>query len=155
MSFNNALEHRKFEREWKNLQEQYREAGFSEEGINAMRVFDEEAYRSNRRYAEHYQELPSEDIDEDDCESKTNLFIKFESLSVSFGENDFTSRYAWIDTVSDPKLASRLKALKGNDLELLTLIVVDGYSQPEIACALGCSQQNISLKIIRIKKFLK
>ena len=155
MSFNNALNRRKFEEEWKKLRVQYREAGFSEESIQAMRAFDEEAYRSDRRYADHNQELPSEDFGDDDGESATILFSKFESLSVSFDESHFESRYAWVDTVSDQGLARRLKCLKEKDLELLTLIVVDGYRQPEISRLFGCSQQNISLKITRIKKVLQ
>jgi len=155
MSFNNALNRRKFEEEWKKLREQYRKAGFSEESIQAMRTFDEEAYRSDRRYAEHNQELPSEDFGDDDGENATILFSKFESLSVSFDESDFETRYAWVDTVSDPRLVYRLKCLKEKDLELLTLIIVDGYRQPEIARLLGCSQQNVSLKMTRIKKVLK
>lgn len=154
MGFNNAMERRRFENEWAKLRKQYREAGFSEEGIAAMREFDEETYLSNRRYAEHTQELPVE-IDEDDDEAGTSLFGKFPSLTVTFDESNFDSRYAWVDTVGDPALASRLKLLKKSDLELLTLYAIEGYSQPEIARMQDCSQKVISLKMTRIKTFLK
>ena len=155
MGFNYAKERRSFENEWKKLREQYREAGFSEEGINAMRAFDEEAFRSRRRYENHSQELPTEDFGEDDSENRTSLFEKFGSLTVTFDEGDFGSRYAWVDTVSNPDLAAKLKMLKASDLELLTLIVIEGYSQIETARMLGCSQKVISMKMTRIKIFSK
>ena len=155
MGFNNAKERRKFEDEWVKLRKQYREAGFSEESIAAMREYDEEAYRSNRRFEEHSQQMPSEDFGEDGDENRTSLFGKFGSFAVTFDENDFESRYAWVDTVNDPKLASGLKQLKESDLELLTLIAVDGYGQREIARLLGCNHNAIWKKIARIKKFLE
>jgi len=154
VGFNYAKERRKFEDEWVKLRKQYREAGFSEEGIAAMRDYDEEVFRQQRRYYTHTQELPLE-IDEDNDEAGTSLFEKFESLRATFDESDFDSRFAWVDTVDDPDLVARLKLLKESDLELLTLYAIDGYSQPEIARLLGGTQQNISLKINRIKNFLK
>lgn len=154
MGFNNAKERRNFENEWAKLREQYREAGFSEEGIAAMRAYDEEVYRSNRRFEEHSQKMPSESFDEDDDENRTSLFGKFGNLAVTFDEGNFEGRYSWVDSVSDPTLVSNLKLLNKSDLELLTLIVIEGYSQTETACLKGCSQKNISLKISRIKRFL-
>jgi DNA-directed RNA polymerase specialized sigma24 family protein len=149
------MERRKFENEWVKLREQYRAAGFSDEGIDAMYAFDEKAYRSARRFAEHTQDLPSEDIGEDDDDNRSTLFGKFGNLAVTFDESDFDGRYAWVDTVSDPDLASRLKLLKDSDLELLTLFAIEGYSQTEIARIQGCSQKVVSVKITRIKTFLK
>jgi DNA-directed RNA polymerase specialized sigma subunit len=154
VGFNYARERRKFENEWVKLREQYQTTGFSEENIMAMRAFDEEAFRSQRRYENHSQELPSEDFGEDGSENRTNLFGKFEGLSVSFDESSFGGRYAWVDEIGDPTLTHRLKQLKESDLELLTLFAIEGYGQPDIAHLLGCSQQNISLKMTRIKKFL-
>ncbi len=50
MSWNNALERKKFERRWSQEEKAYREAGMTEEQILSMREFEEEQYRSNRRY---------------------------------------------------------------------------------------------------------
>ena len=111
MGFNIAKERRRFDKEWVKLREQYRVAGFSEEGIAAMRAFDEEAFRSRRRYENHTQELPTEDFGEDGNENRTSLFEKFGSLTVTFSESDFSTRYAWVDTVSNPSLAAKLKKL--------------------------------------------
>jgi DNA-directed RNA polymerase specialized sigma24 family protein len=155
MSFNNGRERRKFEDEWQKLREMYRQAGLSEEGIEAMRAFDEDAYRSRRRFEEHTQPLPTEDFGDEDSENRTTLFQKFESLLTSFDENDFTGRYAWVDSIADSILTSKLKHLKDSDLELLTLYAIDGYSQPEIAGLLGCTQQNISKRLGAITKKLR
>jgi len=155
MGFNYARERQRFENKWKKQREQYREAGFSEEGINAMRDFDEEVFRGQRRYENHSQVFPAEDFGEDGCDNKTNIFAKFGNLVATFDESSFQFRYAWIETVSDPGLASRLKRLKENDLELLTMLVIDGYNQSEAARLLHCSQKNISVKMTRIKKFIK
>ena len=155
MGFNYAKERRKFEDEWVKLRGQYRAAGFSEEGIAAMREFDEEMFRSQRRYDNHSQELPIEDFGEDDSENRTSLFGKFESLTASFDEGNFDGRYAWVETIDDPALASKLKLLKESDLELLTLMVVDGYGQREIARMLGFNHNAIWKKITRIKIFLE
>ena len=81
--------------------------------------------------------------------------MKFESLAMTVNEINFDDRYAWIETIDDSVLASRLKLLKKSDLELLTLISFDGYNQSAAARLLGCSQKNISVKLTRIKKFLK
>ena len=155
MGFNYGKERRQFEAEWVKLRRQYREAGFPEDKIDAMYAFDEKVFRQRRSYENHNQPLPSEDFGEDDSENRTSLFGKFESLAVSFDDSEFDGRFDWVDTVSDPALTYRLKQLKQADLELLTMIAIEGYSQSEAARLLGCSQKNISLKMTRIKKFLK
>lgn len=154
MGFNNAKERRKFESEWVKLRKQYSEAGFSEEKIEMMHAFDEDTYRSNRRYGEHNRQMPVECFGEDD-ENRTNRFKKFNSFTVAFDESCFEGRYAWVDTIDDPMLAYKLKQLKESDLELLTLIVMEGRIQSEVAQLLGCSQKNISRKMMRIKKYLR
>jgi len=77
------------------------------------------------------------------------------SLTVTFDESDFGGYLSWIETLDTPDLAARLKRLKADDLELLTQFAIEGYSQSEIARLMGCSQQNVSLKITRIRTFLK
>lgn len=66
MSWNNALERKKFERGWSQEEKAYREAGMSDDQILSMREFEEEQYRSNRRYQMHTQSLSSSDFGEDD-----------------------------------------------------------------------------------------
>ena len=154
MGFNNGRERRKFEDAWKKLRRQYRDAGFSEQGIDAMHAFDEDAYRSRRRFEEHTQPFPSEEFTDGTPQNWRSVFAKFENLSTSFDENGFTGRSAWVDAVGDPVLVSGLKRLNPGDLELLTLYAIESRNQQEIAQLLGCSQKTISSKLIRIKKVL-
>ena len=154
MGFNNGKERRKFEDEWKKLRRQYHDAGFSEQGIDAMRAFDEDAYRSRRRFEEHTQPFPEEDFRVDGGGNKRSLFDKFTTLCASFDESSFTGRFAWVDAVENPALASGLKRLNSDELELLTLYAIESRNQQEIAQLLECSQKTISSKLTRIKKVL-
>ena len=104
-----------------------------------------------RNYENHVQALP-EEIDEQNMEGRSNLFQKFTSLSISFDDMTFLGRYAWVDTISDVDLADKLKSLSEDELELLTLFVIDGYTQREIAKKMCCSQKAVSKKIAKIKK---
>ena len=66
-----------------------------------------------------------------------------------------SSRYGWIDEVSDQQLAEQLRKLSKSDIELLTLMVRDGCGVNEIAKLYGVTHSTISRKITRIKNFLK
>jgi len=154
VGFNNAKSRRKFEDEWIKLREQYQESGFAEEGIAMMRAFDEDMYRSQRRFEEHNLPLPSDNFDEDDVKNRGSLFGRFKGFTVSFDESSFDGRFSWIETIEDSVLASRLKRLRDDDLELLTLFVIEGYNQLEIARLLGCTHQNVTKKLQRINKKL-
>ena len=91
------------------------------------------------------------EADEDsNAESGRNpLFKKFrEVLSVNDSGKLLQSRYDWIEEIDDPKLAKKLKKLSPDNLDLLTLLAFDGYSQNEIAAFLSVSQQAISKKSI-------
>ena len=52
-------------------------------------------------------------------------------------------------------LAARLKQLTTDELELITLYYLEGYTQKEIEEQLGSTQQKISEKLIKIKNFLR
>ena len=131
MEFNYAREKRKFDKEWEQLQKEYVAAGMSEDAIAQMKAFDWEWFRSQRVYANHNQLLP----DEFDCEENGNskLFRKFATLSVAFGKNGLTGRYEWLMGIENEKLYQRLCSLKQDDLELVTLIAIDGYKQADVA----------------------
>ena len=154
MGFNYAIEKRKFEKEWERLCLEYRTAGMPEQVIQELHDFDWQWFCSRRVYINRTQELPDETIS-GDAENRSGLFHKFEALRSSFDESMFSGRLAWVETVECPKLADKLRRLSADDLELLTLLAVDGYSQAEIARVRGCSKNAISKKTIRIKKTLK
>lgn len=155
MGFNYAGEKRIFDKEWKKLAAEYKEAGFDEAGIQAMHDFDWELFCRRRTCENSEQELPSEVIEDNKDESKSTLFTKFPSLTDRFDENSFMGKYSWTQAITDSILADKLSKLSDEDLELVTLFVLDGYKQTEIAVMRGCSQAAICKKIKRIKIYLK
>lgn len=155
MGFNYSKEKFIFDREWEKLREQYIESGMSEETIQELYDFDWSWFRARRNYENRVQALPDEEIDEQKAETRSNLFRKFASLSISFDEKEFSGRYAWIDTISDVALSKRLKNLNEDELELLTLSLIEGYTQSEIARKMHCSQKAISKRLFKIKRKLK
>ena len=48
-----------------------------------------------------------------------------------------------------------MKKLSARDIELLTLLVFEGFSQQEIARKWSCTQQSVSWHLQKIKKFFK
>ena len=155
MGFNHAAERKKYEQKWALLRKKYRKAGMSKEEIQEMYEFDWNAFLSERRYREHTQPLPSESFSDDDEDSMSGLFKKFDSLKVTFSEDDFTGRYSWVETIEDQELCASLKVLSANDLELITLMAIDDYSQSDIAKKDGCARNTVNKKLARIKKLLR
>ncbi len=151
MGFNYGREKRKFDKEWEQLQKEYAAAGMEEADIARMKEFDWEWFCSRRTYENHNQTLP----DEEDIEAgKTLLFQKFPELSADFGQQEFTDRYAWLQEIEDGKLYQRLCRLREKDLELLTLMVTDGYRQADIARLWGCTRSSVTKRLNKIKKVL-
>ena len=151
MGFNYAKEHRKFEAKWKKLRREYEEAGMDEDAIEQI---DLEVFCSERSYGNHTQPLPDMHVSENAADHST-LLRKFESLSCELDELAYSDRYFWIDTISKPELAAKLKQLTRSDLELLTLSAIYEYKQWEIAWLLGCHQSVVSRRLKKIKKFLE
>ena len=148
MEWNNGKERKKFETQQARLREEYRKAGMTEEQIKAMYEYDLSVFRKNRIEAIHTQRSATD-------EGQNPLLLKFaDKLTVELSITH-TSRYAWVEDVENEKLAKGLKSLKKKDLELLTLWLVDGYSQSEIAQLMDVNRKAINNKICRIKKFLK
>lgn len=153
MSFNYAREKRKFDKEWEQLQREYAAAGMDEESIAQMKEFDWRWFCSRRSYDNHNQPLPEE---KDFAEGgNTVLFRKFPGLSVDFDTQKFPERYAWLQEIGDEKIYQRLGNLGKKDLELVTLIAIDGYTQTEIAKMWECSRSAITQRMNKIKKILK
>ena len=93
---------------------------------------------------------------EDDDEATSPLYEKFSDvLTVSIERSGEHSRFWWIDETDDADLATKLRKLSVDDLELLTLIVQDGYTVVEIAHLHGVAHSTISRKLSRLKKYLK
>ena len=156
MKFNYTYENKKFIEKQKKQAEEYRKQGVSEDDIKAMYEFDREQFNSERRYREHTQPLVSVDIYNDESKvSKSDLLSDIMSeMAVSQEETGSPSRYWWIETINNDRLAEALKALSVTDKEILTLYFVEGYVQSEIGERLGTTQKQISRSLKRIIKSL-
>lgn len=137
MSYNYARERRKFDGEWKRKELWYRKEGMSEEDIEEMRRFDLEQFNRDRAYESRRRPL------ETFCGSCYTMMPEFNS-----GLCD------WIEGLGDPRLSAKLCELPEADLELLTLLCVDSLSQEQTAHVLGCTQQAVSKRLRKIKKYL-
>lgn len=155
MGFNYSKEKFIFDKEWEKLHEQYQKVGMSEKAIQELYEFDWSWFRMRRNYENRVQAMPEEEIDEQNAVTRSNLFQRFASLSTSFDEVELSGRYAWIDTISDDALSRKLRDLSDDELELLTLLALEGYTQREISRKMHCSQNAISKRLIKIKRILK
>jgi RNA polymerase sigma factor (sigma-70 family) len=145
LPWNNGNAWKKLTAQEQRLAEEYRAAGMTEEQIDAITAFDRAVLRSDRRFHRHTQALtpglgPLESVPEPWYED---------------GEGYLSGRMDWLEEIGDPALLAALRELHPDMLELLTLYVFEGYSQPEIARKLGCTPQNISGKLVRLRRFLR
>ena len=76
-------------------------------------------------------------------------------MTTSIEESGNKSRYWWFEEIDNPDLVRNIKSLSTEQLELLTLVVIDGYGQAEIADLMKVSQSAISQRIATIRKILK
>lgn len=70
------------------------------------------------------------------------------------GDVDHT-RFGWLSALEDETLYNKLRALSDKDLELLTLLCVDGFQQADIARRMNCSRNAVHKRLKKIKKILK
>jgi len=154
MSFNNGNERRKLNAKWEQLRVQYREAGMSEEAIQAMYEFDLGVLNSERAYDASTVAVCD---GEDDVDTRKAADLKqYEAaITVTDTYHETKSCFGWIGEIENERLLSALEKLSEDDLKLLTLYVYEGYSTVELSKVYGIAHQNISKRIIRITNFLK
>lgn len=157
MSWNNGYETKKFEARQKKQAEEYRALGMTEEQIQAMYEFDLEQFKSERRHRMHTQPLQVEEFEENDADESDNTLLNefFDELTCTIETSGDKSRYWWIEEIDNPVLVRNIKNLSIEQLELLTLVVIDNYGQAEIAELMKVSQSAISQRLATIKKILK
>ena len=125
--------------------EEYRAAGMTEEAIAEIAAFDLEVLRSDRRFYRHNQAL---------CPDGRGPEEAPEPL-YDGSEPTLSARMDWLQEIGDPVLAEALREQTPEMLEILTLWVFEGRSQREIARKLGCSHQNVSEKLMRLRRYLQ
>ena len=137
MSWNNGYERKKFERKLNKDIKEYKAAGMTDEQINAMIEFDEEVFRSERRYRMHNQEFSPSEFDDEDAgdEGQSTLYENFfENLTAELDDyRQAKGRYDWIETIDNPELYQWLKTLTSKEIEFLTLVAFDEISRKDAA----------------------
>ena len=124
---------RNIEAEEARLEEEYRAAGMTKEQIEAIRAFDREVQRSNRRFYRHNQRLSPRGEAEDNAEPREDG-----------REFRLRDRMGWLEEIESPALAECLREADPELLEILTLWVFEGWNQREVARLLCCSRQNVT-----------
>lgn len=154
MSFNNGNERRKLNAKWEQLRVQYREAGMSEDAIQAMYEFDLGVLNSERAYDANTVAVCA---GEDDVDARKAADLKqYEAaITVTDTYHETKSRFGWIGEIENERLLSALENLSEDDLKLLTLYAYEGYNESEISKVFNVSQPAIHKKIMKISIFLK
>ena len=149
MEFNYNTERRKFEKNWAKTEALYRKHGMSEAAIQEMREYDWDLFKAARIEAMHTQEMGFHPDDDDDKGMMDSPLLKkfFEQFTTQYDTYGTHSRYWWLEELSDPRLVAGITKLTDDDKELLTLIIIEGYSQEECAVKLHITQRGIGYRI--------
>ena len=154
MSFNNGNERRKLNAKWEHLRVQYREAGMSEDAIQAMYEFDLGVLNSERAYITNTMTVSGA---ADDCAAKeTSDFKQYEkAVTVTDTYHETKTRFTQVGEIQNERLHAGLEKLSDEELQLVTLYFHEKYSTVELSKVYGIAQQSISKRILKITKFLK
>ena len=154
MSCNNGNERRKLNVKWEHLRVQYREAGMSEDAIQAMYEFDLGVLNSERAYITNT--LTVSDTTDDSTATETSDFKQYEkAITVTDTYHETKTRFTWVGEIQNERLHAGLEKLSDEELQLVTLYFHEKYSTVELSKVYGIAQQNISKRILKITKFLK
>ncbi len=149
--FNYREEKRRFDKKLEILEKEYRAAGMSDQGIAEMRGFDLETFRKTRNETNHRADISLSESDERNLNMDQLLYTN--GHYIRFESNLFEGKYGWLNDIENELLLKSIKNLSADDLELLLLVAIEGYSQAEIARIRGCSKNAISKRMKKIKSF--
>ena len=155
MSFNNGNERRKLNAKWEQLRVQYREAGMSEEAIQAMYEFDLGVLNSERAYDASTVAVCD---GEDDVDARKAADLKQYEAAITVTDTYHETKSRFWDGSAKSRMSGcwlLLKAYRNLTSKILTLYVYVGYTESEIAGELGGSKVAIHKRIEKITKFLK
>ena len=126
--------------------------------IQAIYAFDLNMFRKNRTECQRTQPLSESACDDgsEQGESMSALLKKFSSALSACDKYSFQAdpRFAWVDEMENDELYRKIISLPERDLDLLTLIALEGYSQREVAEIRGIAPAAICKKIAKLKKIL-
>lgn len=148
-----AAIYKEFNRKQLKRRKEYEAIGMTKDQIQKIEDFDKQQFSRDIAYMRRTQSLPY-NIEDFEFEGQNPLLYFFlDQLSCNM-DLLHTSRYWWLEEIEDERLSKKLRKLSEDDLELLTLLIFDGFSQAKVAQKIKCSQKAISKKYIKIKLFL-
>lgn len=144
-----------FLKEEKEKKEFYKKLGMDDESIQIICLHDRREFYKNYEFKVKvypFSSFITEKSEENAVEYIDNLLS--EQLSK---EDDITkiSRYRWIETLQDKNLLKAINGLLPEEIEMLTLIVIEGYKEKELVNLLGKSYSTIKRKYAKIKEKIK
>ena len=135
-----------------------REYGMAEESIGVIHRLELDLLNHDRCFYTHmqsYDGLQFADESEAD-EGRSPLLKKFqEQLSVTQVEICEWSRMSWIEDLDTDEIILWVKSQSEKNIELLTLVTVDGLKQTEVAGMWGVSDAAISKRMKKIRTSLE
>ena len=140
MSYNHGAAKKKFETEWQKKEKQYRELGMTEEQINAIREFDEKAFRADRAYLE--KKVPLAEADE----FRQTTIDEFVIDNIE--EN-------WYEYITDSEKCKAMRNVPANMRRAFYLNKVMKMSQQDVSSILLFPRQTLSYWIVKITEILK
>lgn len=152
MSFNYAAERNRFDANWNKLRQEYATAGMEAWKIEEMYRFDLAQFNADRAYEKRRCDLDLLHEETDDTSEFETPMLKqfFEQFTTEYDACGVHNRHWWLEELEDPRLVSALPKLTAEDVELLTLVIAEGYTQKECAVKLEISQCAINKRIARI-----
>lgn len=152
--FNYGRERKKMEKEWKKTAKICKEAGMSDQQISEIYRMWLDELNGDRRFSKHTFSYNEEEEEEGE---KILTALSYAMYQSGMTQDKFSGcgRYSWIDDIATPEIVMWLKSLNEIDIELLTLLVVDGMSQSEAAEKLGKHRPDICRRIKRLRKSLE
>lgn len=157
MGFNYGYGRKKMEEEFAEIKAVCRKEGMSEESIEEIRRMMLDELNSNRRFYRHTQPLDGLQFadGEEAEEERSPLLDKFLGrLSVTQGEIYEWGRMDWIEDLDTVETIVWVKEQSEKDIELLTLLSVDGLKQKEVAGMWNVSPTAISKRMKKIRESL-
>lgn len=158
MGFNYGKRKTEKEKEFEKIAEICQEEGIPENSIEEIHRLLIDELNSDRRYYTHTQPYDGLQFSDGEVadESNSPLLEKFlERFSATQCEISEWGRISWMEEIDSPEIVLWLKSLSGRDIEFLTLIIIDGMSQTEIAARWGCSNTSVSKRKKRIRSSLE
>lgn len=155
MSWNDGYERKKFMARMKKQAEEYRAAGMTEEQIQAMYEFDLGVYKSDRNFYSHTQSFDTHESNDEGDEVEDSFVRQFFDDFTTSDEDDYlvsSSRYGWIETIENPKLAEELRNIGWIDKEIITRTVFEGYKLIELETVLDIPYRTLKYHWSSIKE---